>query len=250
MNKIEIGTWAEIPTSYTIHIMSKAGFDFSIADFEHGSLDMQTVQNMVFAAHAANAKLYVRVPEITEAWILRVLDTGCDGLIFPQIHSVDQVKQVLKYSCFPPMGSRGFNPYITAGNYGKVSGSYFLDENNRIKLGVILENKAIIEDLDSVLDLNVHGRGIDIFYIGQYDLSVDMGIPGDVTNPKLLTVMENAVKKINLANKIAGCMVHSVEECKQAIKQGFAYIVYKVDAGLLFTVVNNFIEEVKKNESM
>ncbi len=241
MNDVKLGTWAEIPTPYVTHIMSKAGFDFSIADFEHGSMDIETVQNMIFASHAENKLLYVRVPEITEAWVLRVLDMGCDGIIFPQVNTIEQLEKIIEYSYYPKSGKRGYNPYITAGNYGDVSKNYFQEENNRIKIGIILENESIFNDLDKILEYNE----IDIFYIGQYDLSVDMGIPGEVANPRLLKVMDEAVKKINKANKIAGCMVHSINEAKSVIQQGFSFIVYKVDTALLFNSVRDFVEGVK-----
>ena len=75
-----------------------------------------------------------------------------------------------------------------------------------------------------------------------------LGVPGDVTNQKVLSLMDKAVKKINAAGKKAGCMVHSVEEAKRVIEQGFSFVVYKVDCGILFQSVQNFVKGVKENE--
>ena len=76
MNKFKLGTWAEIPTPYATHIMAKAGFDFSIIDMEHGVIDFELAQNMIFAAHSEQKQAYIRVPAIEESWILRAADTG------------------------------------------------------------------------------------------------------------------------------------------------------------------------------
>ena len=146
MNTVELGTWAEMPTPYVTNIMAKAGLDFSIIDMEHGVIDFELAQNMIFAAHAEGKKAYVRVPAIEEAWILRVLDMGCDGMIFPQVSDSAQIEKVIEYSCFAPVGKRGFNPYIAAGGYSGVDSSYFEKENQRIQLGVILEGKEVFDN--------------------------------------------------------------------------------------------------------
>lgn len=238
---IQIGTWAEIPSTYVTDIISSAGFDFSIIDMEHGVIDFETAQNMIFAAHNRNKSAFIRVPVIEESWILRSLDMGCDGMIFPQVSAVDDVRRIIRYACFPPEGERGFNPYITAGGYKAVRSDYFSKENKRIQLGIILEGKSGFDNIDDILSFNE----IDIVYIGQYDLSVALGIPGDVTNQRLLDIMDKAVVKINKAGKLAGCMVHSVKEAKEMVENGYKFIVYKVDSGLLYEVVNNFVEELR-----
>lgn len=241
MNNVELGTWIEIPTPYVTNIVAKAGLDFSIIDMEHGVIDFELAQNMVFAAHAEGKEAYIRVPAIEESWILRTLDMGCDGIIFPQVSNSDQVEKIIEFSCFAPIGKRGFNPYIAAGGYTNVDECYFDRENRRIRLGIILEGKEVFEDLDKILNYSA----INIIYIGQYDLSVALGVPGDVNNVEVQKLMDKAVKKINAAGKKAGCMVHSIEEAKKVIEQGFSYVVYKVDTGILFQTIQNFVKGVK-----
>ncbi len=240
---VQFGTWAEIPSPYVTDIMSKAGFDFSIIDMEHGVIDFETAQNMIFAAHNRNKKAYIRVPSIEEAWILRCLDMGCDGMIFPQVSGIDDIERVIQYSLFPPEGKRGFNPYITAGGYAAVGKDYFQKDNERIDLGIILEGKEGFQNLDKILKYNE----ISIIYIGQYDLSVALDIPGEVSNPKLLDIMFDAVNRIKKSGKSAGCMVHTITEAKEMMSKGFEFIVYKVDSGLLYQTVNEFVE--RANES-
>lgn len=237
----ELGTWAEIPSPYTTDIMCRAGLDFTIIDMEHGIIDFETAQNMIFAAHSRNKKSYIRVPAIEESWILRSLDTGCDGIIFPQVACEDDVERIIKYSMFPPKGERGFNPYITAGGYSPVNNTFFVDENERLSLGIIIEGLSAFENIDGILKY----PEIDIVYIGQYDLSMALGVPGKVSDSKVLEYMKRAVTKIRESGKRPGCMVHTIEEAKDVINQGFEFIVYKVDTGILFQTIHQFVEGVK-----
>lgn len=241
MKNIMIGTWAEIPTPYATHIMSKAGLDFSIIDMEHGVIGFEQAQNMIFAAHSEGKEAYIRVPSIEEAWVLRALDTGCDGIVFPQVSGEKDIDEIIRLSYFTPKGDRGFNPYITAGGYAGGKKDYFETENARIKIAVILEGKEVFGNLDVVLG----HKEIDIVYIGQYDLSMALGVPGDVTHPLVLEKMDTAVKDIRRYGKMAGCMVHSVKEAKECIGQGFDFIVYKVDSGILFQSIKDFVEGVE-----
>ena len=238
MKKIQLGTWAEIPAPYATNIMAKAGLDFSIIDMEHGVIDFELAQN------SEAKKAFIRVPAIEEVWVLRALDMGCDGIIFPQVSSINDIDKIIEYSYFAPVGKRGFNPYISAGGYSSVDNEYFDRENKRVQIGIILEGREIFESLERI----VQYEEIDVIYIGQYDLSMALGIPGDVTNQVVLELMEKAVKVINQAGKSAGCMVHSIEEARKIIKQGFSFVVYKVDSGILFQSVNDFVKGVLNDE--
>ena len=243
MDKLQIGTWAEMPSAYVTNVMAKAGFDFSIIDMEHGVIDFNIAQDMVFAAHAEGKGAYIRVPAIEESWVTRTLDTGCDGIIFPQVKGLADAEEAVRLCCFAPEGERGFNPFVPAGGYHKVSGDYFAKENRRIRIGLILEGTEAFEQLDEILKI----PQISVLYVGQYDLSIALGIPGDVANRKVLDMMALTARKASDAGKSAGCMVHSVKEAKEVIAQGFSFIAYKVDCGILYDCVREFTEGVRND---
>jgi 2-keto-3-deoxy-L-rhamnonate aldolase RhmA len=87
-------------------------------------------------------------------------------------------------------------------------------------------------------------KAIDIIYIGQYDLSVSLGIPGQVNHPRILEILDKSVKTIAIHNKMAGCMVHSIGEARKMIMAGFKFIVYQVDSGVLFGALSDFAQGV------
>ena len=241
-SSVKIGTWAEIPTPYASNIIARAGIDFQIIDMEHGVIDFELAQNMIFAIKSEKKYSMIRVPCIDEAYTLRALDTGVDGIIFPGVKNVGDVNKIIDYTKYPNIGKKGFNPYISAGGYNRVNSEFFNNENKRTVIGIIIEGKEAFENIEEV----VNNDWVDIVYIGQYDLSVALGVPGDINNKLVLEALEYALKIINKHNKVAGCMVHSIEEAQLFIKKGCGVIVYKVDSGVLFGAYNSFISNLKK----
>ncbi|MBP8855208.1 MAG: hypothetical protein KBG54_01750 [Oscillospiraceae bacterium] len=240
MEKTQIGTWCEIPTPYVTNILADAGLDFVILDMEHGVISFETAQNMVFAAHAKGCKVYLRVPAIKEEYALRALDIGSDGIVFPQVETREDVLKIVALSKFAPVGERGFNPYITAGGFQSVSSDFFETENNRGELVVILESTKAFDNLDEILAC----KEIDVVYIGQYDLSVSLNVPGQVQHPLVQEYLHRALIKISKSNKRAGCMVHSCAEARVISQQGFDFLVYKADTGIVFSAFHDFVKEL------
>lgn len=239
-----LGTWCEIPSPYSINIIAKAQMDFVIIDMEHGVHSYDIIQNMVFAAESEGCSVVIRVPNINESYILRALDTGAEGIIIPQVECIEDVEKIIEYAMYAPIGNRGFNPYIKAGGYGNVCSDYFEVQNNKVCLAIILETKRAFENLEEILK----NPYISIIYIGQYDLSIALGVPGDVTNRLVVETLERSIRLINKAGKIAGCMVHSPEEATQLIHKGLKFVVYKADTGIIYSAYHSFNREVNGDE--
>jgi 4-hydroxy-2-oxoheptanedioate aldolase len=224
-----IGTWCEIPSAYCANAIAKTGLDFIIVDMEHGVMSLETAQNMVLAAQCEKCTCFIRVPSINESYMLKALDTGADGLIIPHVENADDVKKIVEFAKYAPAGNRGFNPFIRAGNYGQIGKDYFATENSRTLLGVILEGKEAVENADAI----AASPHIDICYIGQYDISVALGCPGDISNEKVVSAIKKATLAINSHGKMAGCMVHDLAGAREMMAMGIRFIVNSVDTAVL-----------------
>jgi 4-hydroxy-2-oxoheptanedioate aldolase len=240
LDKYILGTWSEIPTPYVSNIIAKAKMDFQIIDMEHGVFDFELSQNMIFAIKAEDGSAIVRVPSLDESYILRALDIGADGIIFPQVETIEDVNKIIKYCKYAPVGEKGFNPYVYTGGYSSVEKGFFDKKNKDLVIGVILESKVGLNNLEKI----VQNEHIDVIYIGQYDLSVSLGVAGDVNNVLVLDALNQAVAMINKYKKVAGCMVHSAQEAKLMIEKGYKFIVYKVDSAVLYQSYYCFKKEV------
>ena len=237
-----IGTWCDLPSPAVINVLAKAGLDFVIIDMEHGPMDFETAQEMAFAAEAEGKEALIRVPRLDESDILRALDCGVSGIIVPHIESVKDRENVVKFSKFPPAGIRGFNPYVRCGSYRKPEKDYCEKRNKESVIGIILEGKQALQDLEKIID----DPNIDIVYVGTYDLSVALGLNGDVNHPEVIRHLEEAVSKIKKAGKAAGCMIHDVAGLKRFKELGIQFICYKVDTAMIYDSVSGIVQELKK----
>ena len=243
--KYLLGTWSVIPSSYTANIISKAGMDFQILDMEHGILNYETCQEMLFSIKSENKYTFIRVPAIKEEYILRALDLGVDGLVFPGIESQEQLNKIKEYCFYKPEGEKGFNPFVYTGNYGDIDNYFCQKKNKELCISIIIESKKALDNIDIFLNCDF----IDIIYIGQYDLSVDLGVPGNINSKEILDILAKVAKKTREAKKSIGCMVHSVKEANEMIKLGFNFIVYGVDSNILYKQFTSFKKGVN-NETL
>lgn len=237
-----LGTWCDLPCLETVNVLAKAGLDFIIIDMEHGPVSFETAQAMVISAAAEGAEAFVRVSCNDESEIGRALDIGAAGIIVPHVETESDCKKIVNYSKFFPLGKRGLNPYVRSGDYYGVERSYCKKQNEKSIVGVIVEGKKGIKNLARICSVPC----IDVVYIGTYDLSVSLGLPGQVNNPCVIKALEKSVKTISASGKCSGGMAHTCDEIAYFRRIGIRFITYKVDTAVLYESFHAITEEFKK----
>ena len=227
LGKDVYGVWCVIPSPEVINIISKSGLDFVIVDMEHGPMDYTTAQQMVISAQSEKCDAIIRTPRNDESNILKSLDIGSGGIIVPHVNSIEDVEKCISYSKYPPTGNRGYTPYTRSGGY-HIEAGYKEDENERSFVGVILENKEGLGNIESI----VSNEYIDMVYIGTYDISASLGC--SVGDKKLLDELERCSKIIRDAGKSAGCLFHNQKELDFFKSIGINLLVYSVDSSILY----------------
>lgn len=232
------GTWCLVPSPELINVISKTGLDFVLIDMEHGLIDFAVLENMVLAAEAEGCEAIVRVSKNDESEILKALETGASGIIVPHIETVEDRKKAISFMKYPPLGIRGYSPFTRAGGYNHRLG-HTTNENKRILTGILIEGESGIKNINSIID----DAELDIVYVGTYDISSSLGIAGDVTNKKVLDVLEKCTKKIRESGKVAGCLFHTPEELNYFKRIGINFLLYKVDVSMIhegYSIVRKF----------
>jgi 4-hydroxy-2-oxoheptanedioate aldolase len=229
--KAVLGTWCIIPSPITVDIIASTGLDFLIIDAEHGPIGYETAQNMVMACESRGVSPVMRVGEVNESAILRALDIGVHCVQIPNIFQKQQVKNLVHYAKFPPIGNRGFSPFTRAAAYTKDNANlHATTANNNTLVAINVEGKEAIENIDELLEV----EGLDILFIGLFDLSKVLGIPGDTSNPKVISYLDNLTQKINKAGKYPGTITTSPESIDQFLDMGLKYIVHLADCEMLY----------------
>ncbi|NLO00794.1 MAG: aldolase, partial [Bacteroidales bacterium] len=88
--------------------------------------------------------------------------------------------------------------------------------------------------------------GIDIIFLGPYDLSQSLGVPGQINHPKVIEAMKTVIAKAAAGNKFVGTFVETPEDYKMWKKLGLIYLAYQVDTGIFYDACSNICNELKQ----
>src|SRR4051812_48040730 len=181
---IKVGFWVnEFMTPAIGHILKSAGCDLVVFDMEHSGLGYDTIRVALRAAEAADLATLVRPPSKLPHDIARALDIGAKSLVMQMVDSPEEAQELVSSMKYRPRGKRGvtmqhfydrFEPGPLAPKLAQEDAATVLIALIETRLG--LSNAEPIAAVD----------GVDGLYLGHVDLSVDLGIPGDYDNPRLL----------------------------------------------------------------
>jgi len=241
--KVVFGPFLKFTDPAVVEIMGFAGFDFVIIDAEHGPISMESAQNMIRAAESVKITPIIRVGNNDEALILRALDIGAQGIEIPQINSKPDAVRAVKSVKYSPQGERGVCRYVRAANYSSMDKfKYFESANNETMIIAHIEGVEGISNLDEILSV----PGIDVIFIGPYDLSQSLGIPGQVNHSLVVEKMKEVVTKCRENNIAVGTFADDVETAKSWVSLGVQYMSFSVDVGILYEVSKQIVEKLKK----
>ena len=189
-NEFVYGIFTKSQDPMFVEIQGISEYDFVILDSEHGPYSVSQQQNNIRAALLRGLLPIVRVSELSENMIGKALDIGALGVQVPQIENAKQAKKAVKYARFYPYGERGVCRFVSAADYSAKDRNEYFKSSKDLLVILQLEGVQAISNLDEILEV----EGIDIIFIGPYDLSQSLGVPGDIKNPKVLNAMINIVE--------------------------------------------------------
>jgi len=241
-NKLTIGTWNIINSTMVIDVIASSGIDFIVIDAEHGSISYETAQTMISICESYNVTPIMRVGEINENLILRALDIGVHGVQLPNISTLEDAKLFVRYAKYPPYGERGFSPYTKAGLYDVQNGKQLPEiANNNTLLIANVEGQKGMENLEEIVQVD----GIDIIFIGLFDMSKSLGIAGDVENPRVIQKLDEAIDIIHKYGKKVGSIASNISMLKVLKKKNIDYLTYSVDTGMIKESYQTMIKDFR-----
>lgn len=247
-NKIEndhcvYGPFIKTSDPMFVEAAGLAGFDFVILDTEHGAVEIDKQQNNVRAAEARNLVPIIRLKDKSENTIARALDVGAYGIQVPQVSTVKEAETIVKYAKFYPYGMRGVCRFVRAADYSAMDRYKYFESSKDVLIILQLEGIDAIKNLDDLLKV----EGVDILFIGPYDLSQSLGIPGQVNHKKVVDAMKKIIVKAKKQKKIIGCFVDTIDDLKMWKKLGVQYLSYSVDVGIFYEASKKICDECNEN---
>jgi len=238
-----IGPFAKTSDPALIEIMGYAGFDFVILDLEHGPNSVQTVQNLIRAAQVSGVFPIVRVKEDPFSVLGEVLDLGAGGVQIPQITNLPEAQNVIERAKFAPNGMRGVCRFVRAADYSALDRFQYFKEANESVMILQLEGEEALNNLESILE----AEGIDIIFIGPYDLAQSLGVTGQIDHPNVESSMQEIIEKCTQKGIVVGTFVDTLENARKWKKLGVKYLSYSVDVGLFYDQCSSIVTQLNRN---
>lgn len=236
-----VGSFSKTEDPAIIEAMGYAGADFVIIDLEHGPNTIRSAQNLIRAAQISGVLPIIRVKEENKGVMAEALDIGAGGIQVPQICSREAAEDVIRRTRFSPVGERGVCRFVRAANYSaKDRFQYFQDANDTI-LVLQIEGQEGIEALPEILEV----PGIDVIFIGPYDLSQSLGVVGQIDHPLVEQKMLEIVELCREKNILVGTFTDTIQNARKWRKLGVNYIAHSVDMGIFHDAIKGLITDIK-----
>ena len=239
--EVLIGPFINCAYPAFIEICGHAGFDFAIIDMEHGPLHTLAAEDLCRAADCVGLSAIVRVRKNDPPQIQRALDIGSAGVQVPQIETKTDAEAVVQSAKYYPLGTRGLSLNTRAGMY-TAAGREILGKLNAESLVVVhVEGQRGVENLEEIVSV----PHVDVVFLGPYDLSQSLGIPGQVGDARVVELMKQCVTKIRNADKAVGTFADNPETAKLWINAGVQYIALGVDVAIFFHACQALVKAVR-----
>ena len=223
-----IGSWMSMAHPSIAEILAMAGYDWIVIETEHTAIDVSEVLRLIIAIEQRGSVPLVRLAWNDPIQAKAVLDSGAAGVLVPMVNTKADAELAVSMTKYPPLGSRGVG-LARAQGYGLNFDAYVTNANADTLLLVQIEHREAVENIEQILSVT----GIDGVFIGPYDLSLSLGIPGNLNHPDILAAKQKVLSATLAHGLIAG--MHFVQpqtaasDCQKAISEGYRFIALGTD---------------------
>jgi 2-dehydro-3-deoxyglucarate aldolase/4-hydroxy-2-oxoheptanedioate aldolase len=219
----------EFGTRGIAKILESAGVDFVLIDMEHTGFGADHVADLIAWFKATSIAPFVRVPQCQYHFMARTMDAGALGIMVGNVETPDQAREIVRAVKYAPLGNRGLGLGTAHNDYIPPDPPTYLREAN--------ENTTIIAQIESTtglanLDAIAATEGVDVLWVGHFDLTQSMGIPGQFQHPDFLKALGDVVAAARKAGKHAGMQPGSPEQAEQWMAIGYDVISWATDIAL------------------
>ncbi len=223
-------------------ILKGAGCDFALFDTEHSGFGFETIKSVLRYMQAADLPTIVRVPSKEYHHIARAADMGAEGIMLPMVGSPEEADQILDCMKYVPAGQRGValaiahDRYLPGPTLDKLA-----EANRRTTLFAQIETREGVENAERIAGVD----GVDCLWIGHFDLSCSLGIPGQFDHKDFKDAVATVVSAAQKHHKALGRLVPTIDEGVALNQMGFDFICYSGDVWALQGAVSAALTEIR-----
>jgi 2-keto-3-deoxy-L-rhamnonate aldolase RhmA len=216
-----------------------AGYDFIVIDGEHGPGGMSGHLACLQAVASTPATAILRVAENDMTLIKRALDLGVEGLLIPDIGTEQEAAAAVAACFYPPRGRRGFSAAtVRASDYSLCLDKYLAGGGSELLVCLMIESANGVRNVRKIAAVD----GVDVIQVGPFDLSYDLGIPGQFEHPKYLKAMDKIEAAVLGAGKILGGVPLPGLSLETVLDRGYRFITLGADIPVLAKALTGILD--------
>lgn len=226
-------------------ILVNAGCRFVIYDMEHTGLGFETLKWLFSSGRGLPIEPMVRVPRGEYPWLARALDLGARGVMIPMVESRAQAQAIVQACRYPPAGRRGAGFGFAQCDYlgGDVGEKIHIAHERTLVIAQI-ETERGLDQVEEIAAVD----GIDVLWVGHFDLSNFMGIPGQFDDPRFDAAMRKVAEVARRNGKAAAFMATDSAWISRAREMGYTMIAGGTDTGLLELALKKMVGQIEATE--
>ncbi|MBQ0037857.1 MAG: hypothetical protein KBS74_04200 [Clostridiales bacterium] len=243
-----LGIFVGTGSSTVVECIGRTGFDYVVIDNEHSPVEAETSAALIRAAELSGLTPLARVRDLSRPAVLKLLDVGAQGLVVPDIRTAAEAREIVSYCKYSPIGNRGFCPSRKDGwgFDGEMSVRETMDFfNDNVLLFLQCETAEALSSIEEIAAV----EGVDGIFIGPFDLSISMGIPGEFDNPVFTSALARVRKAARDAGKFCVIFAGTPDKAIENYGEGYDSVAYQIDAGLLIACFREKVHYIKSNRS-
>lgn len=225
------GVFCSTPAPLLIELLACAGFDFVVIDLEHTLISAEQLDAMLIAAKASGIDALVRVPADAGHWVVKALDAGAKGIVFPRVQSPAQAQSLARLCRYAPEGARGLNVHRHM-NYGSADldlAGALKELNQHVLVVAMIEDDAGLSCADDIAATD----GVDVLLEGAADLSQSLGLPWQTRHPRVKEGVQRIASAAAKHQKIFCALPRVTADHRDWQRQGVSMFVVGDDRGLI-----------------
>jgi 2-dehydro-3-deoxyglucarate aldolase/4-hydroxy-2-oxoheptanedioate aldolase len=242
-----IGTFVfEFNSTGIARLAAEAGAEFAVFDMEHTGWTIETIRMLVATTPTDRLVPFVRIPATQYDYVARVLDMGAMGIMIPMCENAAQARLLVNSAKYPPVGRRGAAFTVAHDDYtGGDIVAKMQSANEETLLIAQIETAGGLQNVNEIAAV----EGIDVLWIGHFDLSNSLGIPGQFDHPTFRDAVQQVLAACQRHHKAAGFLVTDVAGGQKLLDDGFRILAYGCDLWLYQAALRDGVGALQKDRS-
>ena len=197
---------------------------------------------MIRCAREIGLPIFFRIPLSVQQMLSKLLDMGATGFIIPNMETVAQAREIIRWTKYPPLGRRGRGHMIGCDDYvAQLNSEVLAAANDYTMIAVQIETTAGVENCQQIFAVD----GIDACFVGPADLSVSMGIPGQGDSPQLAEAVEKVFQTAAAEGVAPGIHMSTVADVRYWVERGGLFMCYNYDIGMIYETSRAALEQLR-----